>query len=57
MRFVLLIGSLGLSACAVLVTVRIRSLNQKLASFAPIDRNNVVTFSKRSSPKVLEPVR
>jgi hypothetical protein len=45
MRFVLLVGCLSLSACAVLVTVRIRSLNRKLASFAPIYGNTVVQFS------------
>jgi len=47
MRFVLLVGCLSLSACAVLVTVRIRSLNRKLASFAPIHGNNVVQFSDK----------
>jgi hypothetical protein len=60
MRIVLLVGCLSLSACAVLVTVRIRSLNRRLASFAPIYGNNVVQFSdklRRSSPKVFEPIR
>ena len=58
MRFVLLVGCLSLSACAVFVTVRLRSLNGKLASFPPIHGNNVVQFGdKRSSPKVLEPIR
>ena len=60
MRFVLLVGCLSLSVCADMVTVRIRSLNRKLASFPPIYGNNVVQFSgklRRSSPKVLEPIR
>ena len=54
MRFVLLVGCLSLSACAVIGTVRIRSLNRKLASFGPIYGNNVVQFTdklRRSSPK------
>jgi len=49
MRFVLLVGCLCLSACAVFVTVRLRSLNRKPQSFPPI--------SRRSSPKALEPIR
>ena len=60
MRFVLLVGCLSLSACAVLVTLRIRSLNRRLAGFAPIYGTNVVQFSdklRRSSRKILEPIR
>jgi hypothetical protein len=45
MRFVLLVGCLSLTACAVFVTVRLRSLNRKFPSFPPI--------YKRSPPKVL----
>ena len=48
MRFVLLVGCLSLSACAVFVTVRLRSLNRKPSRFPPIYR--------RSQPKVLEPI-
>jgi len=47
MRFVLLVGCLSLSAFAAFVTVRIRSLNRKLASFPPIYGNSVVQFSHR----------
>jgi hypothetical protein len=57
MRFVLLVGCLSLSACAVLVTVRLRALSRKPPSFPPIYRNNAVSFSdnlRRSSPKILE---
>ena len=49
MRFVLLVGCVSLSACAVFVTVRLRSLTRKPASFPPIYR--------QSSPKALEPIR
>jgi hypothetical protein len=56
MKFVLVFGCLSLSACAVFVTVRLRGLNRKLAQFAPIGGCNVVQI-KRSSPKVLEPIR
>jgi hypothetical protein len=38
MRFVLLVGCLSLGACAAAVTVRLRSLNRKLAGFPPIYR-------------------
>jgi len=60
MRFVLLVGCLSLSAFAAFVTVRLRSLNRKSASFPPIYGDNVVPFSdkiERSSPKVLRPIR
>ena len=56
MRFVLLFGCLSLSACAVFVTVRLRSLNRKFAEFAPIGGCNAVQI-QRSPPKVLEPIR
>jgi hypothetical protein len=36
MRFVLLFGCLSLSACAAVVTVRLRSLNRNPARFPPI---------------------
>ena len=39
MRFVLLFGCLSLSACAAVVTVRLRSLNRNPARFAPISGN------------------
>ena len=35
MRFVLLIGCLSLGACAALVTMRLPSLNRKVAHFRP----------------------
>ena len=35
-KIVLLVGCLSLSACAAVVTSRLRSLEQKLARFAPI---------------------
>ena len=60
MRFVLLVGCLSLSACAASLTVRLRSLSRKSPGFPPTYRNNVVQFSgklRRSSPKVLEPIR
>jgi hypothetical protein len=50
MRFVLLVGCLSLSACAVFVTVRLRSLNRKSPSFPPIE-------PRWSSPKVVETIR
>jgi hypothetical protein len=53
MRFVLLFGCLSLSACAAFVTVRLWSLNRKLAAFAPIG----VVRIQRSPSKVLEPIR
>jgi hypothetical protein len=37
MRLVLLIGCVSLSVCAAFVTLRLRSLNRKLAGFPPID--------------------
>jgi hypothetical protein len=36
MRLVLLVGCLSLSACAIFLTLRLRSLNRKRHSFAPI---------------------
>ena len=40
MRFVLLIGCLSLRACAALVTMRLPSLNRKVAFPAPRSRNS-----------------
>jgi hypothetical protein len=36
MRFALLLGCLSLGACAAFVTVKLRGLDRKLPSFAPI---------------------
>ena len=36
MRFVLLIGCLSLGACAALATMRLPSLNRKVAHFLPL---------------------
>jgi hypothetical protein len=39
MKVVLLVGLLSLSACAALVTLRLRNLNRKPARFAPLSGN------------------
>jgi hypothetical protein len=36
MRLVPLVGCLGLSACAVFATVRLRNLNRRFVGFPPI---------------------
>jgi hypothetical protein len=42
MRFALLIGCLSLTACAVVVIVRLRGLCRKLDRFPPIYRNKTL---------------
>ena len=39
MKVVLLVGLLSLSACAALVTLRLRNLNRKPARFPPLSGN------------------
>jgi hypothetical protein len=39
MRVVLLVGCLSLCVCATVVTMRLRSLNQKPARFLPLSGN------------------
>jgi hypothetical protein len=49
-RFALLVGLLSLAACAVFVTVRLRSLNRKPAGFPPVYGNKAVPFSHKLRP-------
>jgi len=50
MSFVLMLGFLSLSAVAVFVTLRFRSLERKPPRFAPIYGDNVLQFSERLMP-------
>ncbi len=47
LRFVLLLGFLSLTAGAVFVTMRLRTLNRKAPSFPPGHPNNVVPFPRQ----------
>ena len=57
MKVVLLVGLLSLSACAALVTLRLRNLNRKTCSFPTALRKYIALSRKQSSPEVPEPIR